>query len=122
VLSRDEKGGEQSVKVHDFVVVKASHSLHEDRVLAILEVKRVGMTVEAAHEQLSSYFGALVDKGRFGSGDPLFDRLDGLLVIGNEVKLVTLPTPGGLLEFLPLHNITSATVHVFLRGIAVSNW
>jgi hypothetical protein len=121
VLSRDEKGGEQSVKIPDFVVVKASASLHGDRVLMIVEVKRGDMSLDAAKEQLAEYFGSFADKVGF-DGQPLFDHLEGLVVVGKYIVMASLPTPGGLLEFSPLRDITGNIVHDFVRGIAVANW
>jgi hypothetical protein len=122
VLARDEKGGEQSVKVPDFTVVKATSSLHGDRVLMIVEVKRVGMSLDAAKGQMGEYFGSLVDKHRFSDGQPLFDHLEGLLVVGKDVLLATLPAPGGLVQFSPLYDITGNAVHNFIREVSVANW
>jgi hypothetical protein len=122
VLSRDEKGGEQSLKVPDCTVVKATASLHDDRVLMIVEVKRVEMTLKAAKEQLAEYFGSLVDKGERFDGQPLFDHLEGLLVVGKDVLLARLPTPGGVVNYSSLHDITGGAVHDFLMGITSANW
>jgi hypothetical protein len=96
--------------------------LHEDQILAIIEVKPQDMGTDAAHEQVSEYFEAVVDKIRFGTSEPLFDRLDGLLVLGREAKLVTLTSPGGVIQFSQAHDITGMVVHNFLRNIASSHW
>src|ERR1700733_7852100 len=65
VLPRDEKGGEKRVKIPDFIVVKATASLHDDRPLMIAEIKRGVVTVDSAGEQLASYFEAVEDKNKF---------------------------------------------------------
>ena len=122
VLSREEKGGEQSLKAPDFTVVKATASLHNDRVLMIIEVKRFEMSLESAQNQIGEYFDALSDKYKFTNGQPLFDRLEGLLIVGKDVLLVTLSSAGAEIEFSPIHDITSAAVHNFVREIAVANW
>src|SRR5258707_7469287 len=122
VLSRDESGGEQSVKIPDFTVVKATASLHNDRVLMIVEAKHPDMSLDAAKGQMAEYFGSLVDKHRFSDGGPLFDHLEGLLVLGSTVLLAHLPTPGGQVAFSPPFDITDNIVHNFIRRIAVANW
>jgi len=122
VLSRDERGGEQSVKIPDFTVVKATASLHGDRVLLIVEVKHPDIPLDSAVTQMAEYFGSLVDKHRFSDGGPLFDHLEGLLVLGSTVLLAHLPTPGGQVVFSPPFDITDNIVHNFIRQIAVANW
>jgi len=72
----------------------------------IVEVKRADMSLDAAKGQMGEYFGSLVDKHRFSDGQPLFDHLEGLLVVGKDVLLATLPAPGGLVRFSPLYDIT----------------
>jgi hypothetical protein len=122
VLPREEEGGESSLKVPDFIAVKATASLHNDRVLFVVEVKRLHMSLQSAKEQLAEYFGALVDKHRFSDGQPLFDHLEGLLVVGNLVTFATLATPGAIVQFSPFHDIAGGAVHTFVRAIAAAHW
>src|SRR5258708_14020247 len=56
VLSRDERGGEQSVKIPDFTVVKATASLHGDRVLLIVEGKHPVISLDAALPPMAEHF------------------------------------------------------------------
>ena len=42
--------------------------------------------------------------------------------MGKDVLLVTLPSTGAEIKFSPIHDITNATVHNFIREIAVANW
>jgi hypothetical protein len=114
-------GVEQSVIVADFTVVKASTSLHGDRVLAIVLIKPIEMSLTTAKEQLAEYFGSLVQKERF-DGQPVSDHLAGMLVVGNDVLLASVPMLGGIVEYSPLRDITGNIVYNFLRGIAVANW
>lgn len=50
VLSREEKGGEQSLKAPDFTVVKATASLHNNHILMIIDVKCFEMSLESAQD------------------------------------------------------------------------
>ena len=88
VLSRDERGGEDSVKNPDFITVKASASLHQDRMVLLAEVKRNDETLLAAREQLVEYFEAFMDKAR-ADGTSLVTHLNGLLVAGNQAVMAT---------------------------------
>lgn len=121
-LSREDKGGEQYLKAPDFTVVKVTASLHNNCILMIIKVKCFEMSLESAQDQIGEYFDVLSDKYKFTNGQPLFDHLEGLLIVGKDVLLVTLPSTGAEIEFSPIHDITNATVHNFIREIAVANW
>lgn len=62
------------MKIPDFIVVKASASLHRDRILMVVEVKPASMPDDAAMEQIAAYFSTLARKTTL-DGEPLFDRL-----------------------------------------------
>jgi hypothetical protein len=59
---------------------------------------------------MGEYFGSLVDEYGLSDGGPLFGRLDGLLVL-----LVTLPTPGGQVQFSP-PSILPIILSIILSG------
>jgi hypothetical protein len=103
------------LKVPEFIVVKASpsESLHEDRVLILVEVKPQEMSRVAAEEQLSAYLEGMVLKNVFG-GELLVDRLCGVLVSGNRVQFAELQAK----EYSDMFDIEGQAVHDFLRDIA----
>ena len=121
VISRDEKGEEQSLKRPDFIVVKATPSLHNDQLLLVVEIKRQGVQLQSAKEQIAEYFGSLADKTCFGTDQPIFGSLDGLLILGKEAMKVSLAHPGGAVGFSRPYSITSGTIHNFLRSIAIAH-
>jgi len=120
VLSRDEVGGEDAIKIPDFITVKASASLHQDRVLLLAEVKRNGETLLAAQEQLAEYFEAFMDKTH-ADGTPLVTHLDGLLVAGNQAVMATW-NPGADIQWSELVDLTGVEVDNFLKQITIANW
>lgn len=120
VLSRDEKGSEDTVKIPDFITVKASASLHQDRVVLLVEVKRNDETILAAQEQLGEYFEAFMDKTR-ADGTPLVTHLNGLLVAGNQAVMASW-TSGGEIQWSELVDMTGVEVDNFLKQITNANW
>jgi hypothetical protein len=84
------------VKARDFTVFKASADLEleSDRILMVATIKNGGVSLEAAKAQLGECLQRLVDKYTFSDGEPLY----GLLVVGMDVMLASLQTPGGLVE------------------------
>ena len=79
-------------------------------------------SLESAQDQIEDFFDALSDKYKFTNGQPLFDQLEGLLMVGKDVLLVTLPAPGAAIKYSPVHGITSVAVHNFIGEVAVANW
>jgi hypothetical protein len=121
VLPRDQPGAESGVEIPDFIVVKASRGLHGDRVLVVIEVKRIGVSVDSGVVRLGEYMGAFADKTT-SSGLPLFNSLRGMLVIGSMVKLVELSHPTAPLLIHPgVYNILGDNVHTFLQQVAAVN-
>ena len=122
VLSRDENGGEDSVKIPDFITVKASASLHQDRVVLLVEVKRNDETLVAAQEKLAEYFEAFIDKTR-ADGTPLrlVTHLERLLVAGNQAVMATWSS-GEDIQWSELVDMTGVEVDNYLKQITIADW
>jgi hypothetical protein len=123
VLPRDVRGREESVKIPDFIVVKATASLHHDRILLVVEVKRPDMPDASAMDQMTLYLSALAKKTTL-DGVPLFDHMVGLLVLGRDVLFVSL-TQGQQVQFSNPkrpYDITGDAVHTFLQEMVVNHW
>ena len=121
VLPRSFGGFEAQLRSPDFIVVKATASRDNDRLLLVVEIKPSDMFEENAVEQLSEYMGMLADKHRHDTKEPLFaNTLHGLLILGDHVRILPLPLtstmgPSGLLK------CSHAAVHSVLRTIVQKN-
>ncbi|KAM6500036.1 hypothetical protein JOM56_003050 [Amanita muscaria] len=121
VLPRVFQGSELGVKIPDFIVVKATESKDNDKVLLLVEIKPADRLVQYAVEQLAGYLEAFANKFHQETEEPLFDVIYGLLVVGRQVQLLTLPINGEL-GLSGLLDVKSARLDAFLRTIAVNNW
>jgi hypothetical protein len=122
VLSRDEGGREASYLIPDFIIVKATGSLHEDRLLAVVEVKPEDASQDEAEEQLQAYLEMVMSKNTI-AGEPIAHRICGILVSGSDVKMIdTVATAAESMHYTSSCNINGRPVHRFLRNISLQNW
>ena len=110
------------MKIPDFITVKASASLHQDRVVLLVEVKRNDETLVAAQEKLAEYFEAFIDKTR-ADGTPLrlVTHLEGLLVAGNQAVMATWSS-GEDIQWSELVDMTGVEVDNYLKQITIADW
>lgn len=122
VIPRRVKGGEYPLRIPDFIVVKATGSSSDDRVLLVIEIKPYDMNEVVALDQLLDYMDSLANKTRQDTHRPPFvGNLHGLLVIGDCVKHVTLSVNGkGIAD--KLKPFTDHLLHTFLKSIVTKNW
>lgn len=120
VLPRSIRGSEIGVKIPDFIVVKATQSKDDDKLLLVVEIKTSDQSLNDSAEQLVSYLEAFAEKYRDDTEEPLFRILYGLLLVGEKVKLYTFHIDGRI-GTTGLLDITSPTVHSFLNNIATTN-
>ena len=122
VTPRRIKGGKYPVRIPDFIVVKATGSSTEDRILLVVEVKPHDVDEDIALDQLVDYMDSLANKTHQDTNTPPFTgNLHGLLVIGSSVKHVTLSVNGrGIAE--KLKPFTGHLLHTFLHSIVKRNW
>ena len=119
VLPRGFGGSESGVRIPYFIVVKATESKDNDRVLMLVEIKPLDRSLANSLEQLTNYLEAFSQKFNSETWQPLFDTSYGLLIIGEKVLLITFEISGrigasGLLD------MNSAPVHAFLKKIVAT--
>jgi hypothetical protein len=93
VLPRGIRGSEIGVKIPDFIVVKATQSKDDDKLLLVVEIKTSDRSLEDSGEQLVSYLEAFAEKSRDDTEEPLFQILYGLLLVGEKVQPFTFHVP-----------------------------
>jgi len=120
VLPRSIRGSEISLKIPDFIVVKATQSKDDDKLLRLVEIKSSDQSLDDSTEQLASYLEAFAEKSRDDTQEPLCQILYGVLLVGEKVMLFTLHI-GGQIGTTGLLDTTSPTVHTFLSNITRTN-
>ena len=108
------------MKIPDFITVKASASLHQDRVVLLVEVKRNDETLVAAQEKLAEYFEAFIDK-TLADGTPLVTHLERLLAAGNQAFMETWSS-GEDIQWSELVDMTGVEVDIYQKQITIANW
>ena len=112
-------GSEIGVKILDFIVVKATQSNDDDKLLLVVEIKPSNRSLDDSGEQLVSYLEAFAEKSRDDTEEPLFRNLYGLLLVGEKVQLFTFHIDGQI-GVSSLLDIVSSTVHSFLSNITTT--
>jgi hypothetical protein len=109
----------ESFVVPDFIVVKPTASLYDDKVLLIVEVKPASADVLEAKEQIGNYLDTMMDKTVFGTNDPLSQCLLGLLIIGKYAITVSLTKGDHQIGYSDMYFLTGGHIHTWLRNLAL---
>jgi hypothetical protein len=118
VVPRELGGRELSLRSPDFMVVRATDDIANDVMVLIVEVKLGYIPLRMAIEQLMDYLLGMRKKINLDPTNPLFDRsIWGLLVVGNDVHILSLTVNGGQGFAGPFY-FTDGPLHGILQGLA----
>jgi hypothetical protein len=122
VVSRADGGKEYPLREPDFITVKATHDIANDRVVLVVEVKPYGTNVIHARAQLEDYMETLAQKYRVDTDTSIFEHtLHGLLVIGNQVEMFTLNIADEIKVRGP-RTFDHHDVKEFMSTLVYANW
>ncbi|KAF8068688.1 hypothetical protein FPV67DRAFT_1448583 [Lyophyllum atratum] len=115
--SRYVPGSSDSVSYPDFLLVKATETLTDDRLLLIVEVKKRNWPERNARLQLSRYLALAKTKRRV-------PQLQWLLILGNRTEVYHLESALHDAETVKGndYNTTGADLRALIHNIAVDNW
>lgn len=118
VLPRELGGREVDLRSPDFMIVRATDSIDNDRMVLIVEIKLGHVQFLLALNQLMDYLRGMKRKIANNPLDPLFNRdLRGMLVIGGNVYIISLNVNGSQGRVGP-YNFRDGRVHGILASLA----